>query len=175
VVGSLKRLLRIDTLLFSFGLDDGHVHSPNEKFELACYRHGARAHVRLLSAIRRVSDGVRSFDRHAEDVRNIIEFGQINLRVPEQRAATRFYGEHNDPWGAQSTEPRVPGIVASNFCDVETSTRRSLCSPLTWIAVRSSAWLQSRLSKVYECHVEISQTLPNIATICLMLKRIATG
>lgn len=122
-----------------------------------------------------MSDGVRSFDRHAEDVGNIIEFGQINLRAPEQRATTLFYGEHNDPWGVQSSERRVPGIVASNFCDVEASTRRSLCSPLTWIAVRSSAWLQSRLSKVYECQVEISQTLLNIATICLMLERVATG
>ena len=49
VVGSLKRLLGIDTLLFSFGLDDDQVHSPNEKFELTCYRHGARAHARLLA------------------------------------------------------------------------------------------------------------------------------
>ena len=51
VVGSLKRLLGIDTLLFSFGLDDDQVHSPNEKFELACYRHGARAHARLLAEL----------------------------------------------------------------------------------------------------------------------------
>jgi acetylornithine deacetylase/succinyl-diaminopimelate desuccinylase-like protein len=53
VVGSLKRLLGIDTLLFSFGLDDDQVHSPNEKFELACYRHGARAHARLLAELAR--------------------------------------------------------------------------------------------------------------------------
>ena len=51
VVGSLKRLLGMDTLLFSFGLDDDQVHSPNEKFELACYRHGARAHARLLAEL----------------------------------------------------------------------------------------------------------------------------
>jgi acetylornithine deacetylase/succinyl-diaminopimelate desuccinylase-like protein len=51
VVGSLKRLWGIDTLLFSFGLDDDQVHSPNEKFELACFRHGARAHARLLAEL----------------------------------------------------------------------------------------------------------------------------
>ena len=51
VVGSLKRLLDMDTLLFSFGLDDDQVHSPNEKFELACYRRGARAHARLLAEL----------------------------------------------------------------------------------------------------------------------------
>ncbi len=51
VVGSLKRLLGMDTLLFSFGLDDDQVHSPNEKFELACFRHGARAHARLLAEL----------------------------------------------------------------------------------------------------------------------------
>ncbi len=53
VVGSLKRLLGIDTLLFSFGLDDDQVHSPNEKFELSCFRHGARTHVRFLAELAR--------------------------------------------------------------------------------------------------------------------------
>ncbi len=51
MVGSLKRLLGIDTLLFSFGPDDDQVHSPNEKFELACYRRGARARARLLAEL----------------------------------------------------------------------------------------------------------------------------
>ena len=50
MVGSLKRILGMDTLLFSFGLDDDQVHSPNEKFELRCFRQGARAHARLLAA-----------------------------------------------------------------------------------------------------------------------------
>jgi acetylornithine deacetylase/succinyl-diaminopimelate desuccinylase-like protein len=51
VVGSLKRLLGMDTLLFSFGLDDDQVHSPNEKFELTCFRHGARTHARFLAEL----------------------------------------------------------------------------------------------------------------------------
>lgn len=47
-VESFKRVLGIPTLLFSFGLEDDRVHAPNEKFELSCFRHGARSHARLL-------------------------------------------------------------------------------------------------------------------------------
>lgn len=45
---SFQRVLGIPTLLFSFGLDDDRVHGANEKFDLACFRHAARAHARLL-------------------------------------------------------------------------------------------------------------------------------
>lgn len=48
-VESFSRVLGIPTLLFSFGLEDDHVHAPNEKFELTCFRHGTRAHARLLN------------------------------------------------------------------------------------------------------------------------------
>ena len=34
-----------------FGLDDDQVHSPNEKFEVACFRHGLRTHARLLGKL----------------------------------------------------------------------------------------------------------------------------
>ena len=43
VVESMRRLLGLDSLLMGFGLDDDQVHSPNEKFELACFRHGIRS------------------------------------------------------------------------------------------------------------------------------------
>ena len=49
VVTSLRSILRLDSLLMGFGLDDDQVHSPNEKFEEACFHHGIRSHVRLLA------------------------------------------------------------------------------------------------------------------------------
>jgi acetylornithine deacetylase/succinyl-diaminopimelate desuccinylase-like protein len=48
VVASMKRLLGLDTLLVGFGLDDDQVHSPNEKFELVCYRRGIETHAAML-------------------------------------------------------------------------------------------------------------------------------
>jgi acetylornithine deacetylase/succinyl-diaminopimelate desuccinylase-like protein len=49
VVTSLRTILGIDSLLMGFGLDDDQVHSPNEKFEQACFHHGIRSHARLLA------------------------------------------------------------------------------------------------------------------------------
>jgi acetylornithine deacetylase/succinyl-diaminopimelate desuccinylase-like protein len=49
VVDSLRRVLGIDSLLLGFGLADDQAHSPDEKFELRCFRHGIRAHARLLA------------------------------------------------------------------------------------------------------------------------------
>jgi acetylornithine deacetylase/succinyl-diaminopimelate desuccinylase-like protein len=51
VVGEFKSLLGIDTLLMGFGLDDDRMHSPNEKFELACFENGIKSHCALLDRI----------------------------------------------------------------------------------------------------------------------------
>ena len=55
VVESFRRVLGLDSLLMGFGLDDDQVHSPNEKFEVTCFRHGIRSHARFLSEIRQRS------------------------------------------------------------------------------------------------------------------------
>ncbi|RLS93043.1 MAG: M20/M25/M40 family metallo-hydrolase [Planctomycetota bacterium] len=47
-VGSIGRILNMDALLVGFGLDDDCVHSPNEKFELECYRNAIKSHAVLL-------------------------------------------------------------------------------------------------------------------------------
>ena len=48
---------------------------------------------------------------------------------------------------------------------------------LTWIVERTFAWLgfNRRLSKDYECFVQTSETLLDIAAIRLMLNRVAAG
>ena len=54
-VGSIARILGMDSLLVGFGLDDDCVHSPNEKFELACYRGAIRSHAAMLGEFARLA------------------------------------------------------------------------------------------------------------------------
>ena len=51
VAGMLKTVLGIDTIFMGFGLDDDRVHSPNEKFELDCYRMGMKSHAMLIAEL----------------------------------------------------------------------------------------------------------------------------
>jgi acetylornithine deacetylase/succinyl-diaminopimelate desuccinylase-like protein len=48
VAGLLKSELGLETIFMGFGLDDDRVHSPNEKFEISCFRMGARSHAALV-------------------------------------------------------------------------------------------------------------------------------
>ncbi len=52
VAGMLKDKLKLDTIFMGFGLDDDRVHSPNEKFELDCFRIGCRSHAALIHRLR---------------------------------------------------------------------------------------------------------------------------
>jgi acetylornithine deacetylase/succinyl-diaminopimelate desuccinylase-like protein len=47
IVNDFKKHLGADTLLLGLALPDDNPHSPNEKFDLACYEKGARLGVHL--------------------------------------------------------------------------------------------------------------------------------
>lgn len=51
VVGLIKRVLGIDTLLLGFGLPDDRVHSPNEKFDLDALHAGTRTAAALYEQL----------------------------------------------------------------------------------------------------------------------------
>ena len=55
VAGILKARLGLDTIFMGFGLEDDRVHSPNEKFELECFRWGARSHAVLIEELRQMA------------------------------------------------------------------------------------------------------------------------
>ncbi len=51
IAGLLKRELGMETIFAGFGLEDDRVHSPNEKFDLDCWRLGARTHALIPEAL----------------------------------------------------------------------------------------------------------------------------
>jgi acetylornithine deacetylase/succinyl-diaminopimelate desuccinylase-like protein len=51
VVGMIHTILGFDALLVGFGLEDDRVHSPNEKFELRCFRQGMKSHAAIMARL----------------------------------------------------------------------------------------------------------------------------
>ncbi len=54
VAGMLKQRLGLETIFMGFGLEDDRVHSPNEKFELDCFRLGTKSHAAMIDELRRM-------------------------------------------------------------------------------------------------------------------------
>lgn len=51
VVGWINDVMDMESVLVGFGLDDYRIHSPNEKFELRCYRNGILGHAAILAEL----------------------------------------------------------------------------------------------------------------------------
>jgi acetylornithine deacetylase/succinyl-diaminopimelate desuccinylase-like protein len=50
-VGMIQDILGYDSLLVGFGLEDDKVHSPNEKFEMKCFKNGMLSHAAILARL----------------------------------------------------------------------------------------------------------------------------
>ncbi len=90
------------------------------------------------------------YDRVAEDVGNIVEFGHVNVRVPDQQLATLFYvsalGLTRDPYLMTSTDNMWINVGAQQF-HLPTGPAQ-VVRGVTGIVIPDLAPLRQRLARI---------------------------
>ncbi len=91
-----------------------------------------------------------AFDRTAEDVGNVVEFGHVNTRVPDQQMAILFYvsglGLTRDPFLMTGVDNMWINVGASQF-HLPSGTAQVLRG-CTWLVLPDLDALRTRLSRV---------------------------
>ncbi|MEZ6319117.1 MAG: M20/M25/M40 family metallo-hydrolase [Phycisphaerales bacterium] len=129
VAGLLKGELGIETIFAGFGLEDDRVHSPNEKFDLACFRLGLRTHAVLVEELWKLgSERARSVSDEGDGREGVAVRPLRNL--PDGRGSRgRWGGEGQAAWGtgasSGSSMPSATGTGSPCSMTLPSSSRMS--------------------------------------------------